>query len=311
MADILVIKLGALGDFVQAMGPFAAIRRHHAKDRITLLTTPPFADLARVSGYFDAVETGGRPKAFDLCGWLRLMCVLNSGFTRVYDLQTSDRSSFYRNLMGFPLSRPPEWSGIAAGSSHPHANPKRDFLHTIERQREQLAVAGIMDVPLADVSWAEADVRRFALKQSYVLLVPGGSTHRPEKRWPSGRFAALARRLVAAGITPVLLGTRDEAQLLKSIAAAAIGTKNLGGATSLIEIAVLARDARAAVGNDTGPLHLIAATGIPVVALFSKASDPALCAPRGPDGAATVTVLRSDSLDQLPEAKVASALKLV
>ena len=77
------------------------------------------------------------------------------------------------------------------------------------------------------------------------------------------------------------------------------------------EPAALARDARAAVGNDTGPLHLIAATGIPVVALFSKASDPSLCAPRGPDGPETVTVLRVDSLAQLPEAKVASALNLV
>ncbi len=311
MADILVIKLGALGDFVQALGPFAAIRRHHANDRITLLTTPPFADLARASGYFDVVETCGRPKALAVCGWLRLMRVLNSGFARVYDLQTSDRSSFYRNLMGFPFSRPPEWSGIAAGSSHPHKNPQRDFQHTIERQREQLLNAGITDVPLADMSWAEADVRRFALKSPYVLFVPGGSSHRPDKRWPSGRFAALARRLVSAGITPVLLGTREEAQLLKSVASAAIGTKNLAGATSLIEIAVLARDARAAVGNDTGPLHLIAATGIPVVALFSKASDPALCAPRGPDGPETVTVLQSDSLAQLPEAKVASALNLV
>ena len=92
---------------------------------------------------FDAIATCGRPRAFDLVGWARLLGLLNRGFTRVYDLQTSDRSSFYRNLMGFPFSRPPEWSGIAAGSSHPHANPARDFQHTVERQREQLLVAGI------------------------------------------------------------------------------------------------------------------------------------------------------------------------
>ena len=164
--------------------------------------------------------------AFDLVGWARLLGLLNRGFTRVYDLQTSDRSSFYRNLMGFPFSRPPEWSGIAAGSSHPHANPARDFQHTVERQREQLLVAGIKEVPLPDLSWAKADVRRFNLKAPYVLLVPGGSAHRPEKRWPPGRFGALARRLVAAGVTPVLIGTKSEAGLLKSIAASAVGTKN-------------------------------------------------------------------------------------
>jgi ADP-heptose:LPS heptosyltransferase len=311
VADILVIKLGALGDFVQALGPFAAIRRHHADDRITLLTTPPFAELARASGCFDAVETGGRPGAFDIAAWIHLLRVLNSGFGRVYDLQTSDRSSFYHALMGFPFSRRPEWSGIAPGSSHPHANPERDSLHTIERQREQLADAGIRPVPLPDVSWAKGNVARFDLKPPYVLLVPGGSAHRSEKRWPMDRFAALARRLVAAGTTPVLIGARDETALLASIAAAAPGARSLAGETSLLEIATLARGARAAVGNDTGPLHLIAAAGIPVVVLFSEASDPELCAPRGPRGADTVTVLQAPSLADLAEATVARALDLV
>jgi len=50
---ILVIKLGALGDFVQALGPFAAIRAHHPAADIVLLTTRPYADLGRASGYFD------------------------------------------------------------------------------------------------------------------------------------------------------------------------------------------------------------------------------------------------------------------
>jgi ADP-heptose:LPS heptosyltransferase len=311
VADILVIKLGALGDFVQALGPFAAIRNHHPADRIALLTTPAYAELARIGGTFDAIETCGRPKSFDPLGWVKLLRVLNGGFERVYDLQTSDRSSFYRNLMGFPFSRPPQWSGIAVGASHPHANPERDAMHTVDRQREQLAMAGIKNVPPVDIGWAKADVRRFNLKPPYVLMVPGGSAHRPDKRWPPGRFGTLARRLVAAGITPVLLGTRDEAALLKPIAASAIGTRNLAGQTSLLEIAALARGAQAAVGNDTGPMHLIAASGIPVVVLFSKASDPALCAPRGPGGEANITALRADSLTDLAEATVASALNLV
>jgi ADP-heptose:LPS heptosyltransferase len=311
VADILVIKLGALGDFVQALGPFAAIRRHHAGDRITLLTTPPFAALARASGYFDAVETCGRPGLFDATVWVRLLRVLNAGFARVYDLQTSDRSTLYHVLMAVPFSRRPEWSGITAWSSHRHDNPERDSLHTIERQREQLAKAGIRDVPLPDVSWVAADGARFNVKSPYVLLVPGGSAHRLEKRWPADRFAALARRLIAGGIAPVLLGTREEAGLLESIALAAPGTRNLAGDTTLMEIAALGRGARGAVGNDTGPMHLIAAAGIPVVALFSRASDPALCAPRGPHGAGTISVLRVDDLADLPEATVASALDLV
>ncbi|MEI9890557.1 MAG: hypothetical protein WDN45_08135 [Caulobacteraceae bacterium] len=64
---ILVIKLGALGDFVQALRAMAEIRRAHPKARITLLTTPPYVELAQASGYFDAVDEGGRPKAWSAC----------------------------------------------------------------------------------------------------------------------------------------------------------------------------------------------------------------------------------------------------
>ena len=67
---VLVIKLGALGDFVQALGPFAAIRRHHADARVTLLTTAPYEELAKALGFFDDIWTSGRPGTADICGWL-------------------------------------------------------------------------------------------------------------------------------------------------------------------------------------------------------------------------------------------------
>ena len=50
-----MIKLGALGDFIQACGPFRAIRDHHVGANITLLTTVPFVPLAEATGYFDIV----------------------------------------------------------------------------------------------------------------------------------------------------------------------------------------------------------------------------------------------------------------
>ena len=68
MKHILVIRLGALGDFVLSFRAFAAIRAHHAGDRITLLTTPPYAELAQVSPWFDEVRTTGRPAWYDLKG---------------------------------------------------------------------------------------------------------------------------------------------------------------------------------------------------------------------------------------------------
>ena len=63
--EILIIKLGALGDFIQALGPMPDIRRHHAGDRITLLTTPRYAELATQTRLFDDILIDRRPKALD------------------------------------------------------------------------------------------------------------------------------------------------------------------------------------------------------------------------------------------------------
>jgi len=292
-ANILVIKLGALGDVVQALGPMAAIRKHHADARIVLLTGAPFADFLRASPYADEVWVDPRPHKLNLPGMFALRRRLRGGnFARVYDLQTSDRSSLYFRLMG---PGRPEWSGIAPGCSHPHANPARDSMHTVDRQREQLAMAGIADVPSADLGWVAADLARFKLPDPYVLLVPGGSAGRPAKRWPVAKYAALATEMLAHGATPVLIGGPDEKGLGETVRAVAPRSRDLIGQTNFADIAAMARGAGAAIGNDTGPMHLIAAAGCPSVVLFSSESDPKLCAPRG----AEVAVLRRESLKGL------------
>ncbi|MBY0429584.1 MAG: glycosyltransferase family 9 protein [Rhodospirillales bacterium] len=295
---ILVIKLGALGDFVQAMGPFAAIRRHHPQAHVTLLTSKPYAALAEASPYFDDVWTDTRPKPWQLGRLLNLRAKLRRGrFDIVYDLQTSDRSAFYFRLAGRP-----NWSGIARGCSHPHANPRRDDMHTIERQAEQLAMAGIAGTPLPDLSWANADPGPLGLPQRYAVLVPGGAAHRPAKRWPAENYGTLAGILAASGLNPVLLGTQAEAREIGIVQAACPQALSLMGRTSFLDIAALGRNAALAVGNDTGPMHLLAAAGAPCLILFSAESDPALCAPRG-----RVTVLRRPDLAQLPLGDVAQA----
>ncbi|MBP0445182.1 glycosyltransferase family 9 protein [Roseomonas sp. SSH11] len=298
-ARILVIKLAALGDFVQAFGPFAAIRAHHPEAEITLLTTPPFAELARRSPWFDRVWENGRPRRLDWWAGLSLLRQLRTArFDRVYDLQTSSRSSRYRLFTG---SRP-EWSGIAWGASHPHANPERDSMHTVERQRDQLRMAGIAAFPQPDLSWLDADLAAFGLPARFALLVPGASPSRPGKRWPG--FPALASRL---GMPCVIAGGPSEAPLARAIREAAPDALDLTGRTSLFQLAAIARRAALAVGNDTGPTHLAAAAGCPTLALFGPESDPALCGPRG----AVVEVLRHDPLAALaPDPVAESALRL-
>jgi len=296
---ILIIKLGALGDFVQALGPIAAIRRHHESKpggaSVVLLTSKPYVDLATATGLFDEVWVDEeRPKAWQIGRVRRLRRKLKAGnFTRVYDLQTSDRSSFYFHILG-PGKRP-EWSGIARGCSHPHDNAQRDFMHTIDRQKDQLAKAGVTDVGLSDLSFATKDVSAFGIEKPYALLAPGGAPHRPAKRWPAERFVELANRLYAAGVTPVLLGARAEQAITTLIEHDAPGAVNLCAKTDFIDIAVLARGAALAVGNDTGPMHMITLAGCPSVVVYSFESDPALCAQRGP----RVEILRKESLGAL------------
>ncbi len=305
MQRILVIKLGALGDFVLAMGPFSAIRTHHPQAHITLLTTPAFAEMGKACGYFDTVWTHGRPAAQDIAGVWRLLRSLRGGrFDRVYDLQTSTRSGFYRQFM-----RKAEWSGIAAGCSHPHANSRRDFMHTLDRQAEQLAMAGIADVPPPDLSWVQTGVGRFNLPSdgAYVLLVPGGSAHRPAKRWPAQHYGELALWLREQGLRTIILGSGAEYALADEIEAICPSAVSFVDRTGFLEIIALARRARWAIGNDTGPMHLIAGAGCASLVLFSGASDPALCAPRG----ANVTILRREPLSDLAISEVATRLNLL
>jgi ADP-heptose:LPS heptosyltransferase len=290
---VLIIKHGALGDIVQAFNAFATIRKAYASDEITLLTTPPFQPFLAKSPWFDRVEIDERLPFWHLPALLRLRRRLR-GYDMVFDLQTSARSSRYFRLAGRP-----QWSGIAQGCAFPHANPARGAMHTRERAAEQLAMAGIPSLPPADLSWlGETDVSGFNLPERFVLLVPGASRHRPEKRWPLENYRALSERLP---LPPVVVGAPED-----RISFALPGL-DLTGRTSLGQLAAVTARAALAIGNDTGPMHLAAALNVPSVVLFSRASDPKLTAPRYPDGGWPV-ILRAASLADLPVALVLSSL---
>jgi ADP-heptose:LPS heptosyltransferase len=310
MTRILVIKLAALGDMVQAFAAMARIRAAHPAAEITLLTTPPFADLARASPYVDKVEIDGRPGSLMATARM-LMRLRRAKYDRVYDLQTSARSSAYFYAL-WPNT--PEWSGIARGASHPHANPRRNGMHTLERQADQLKFAGIWPdapvepgtAPAPDLGFMLKDTapgrqpEAFGLTKPYALLIPGASAHRPGKRWPAESYGALAADLIVRGMDVGVTGGQAEADIARAILRVAPGALDLTGRTDFAELAALGARAALAVGNDTGPTHLIAAAGAPTLALFSGESDPALCGPRG----VQVQVLREERLADLSLDKV-------
>jgi ADP-heptose:LPS heptosyltransferase len=295
MNHILIIRLGAIGDFSNSFPAFAAIRAHHAADRITLLTTAPFVSLALESPWFDQVRVDTRPSWLNLPGLWRLRAKL-TGYDFIYDLQTSRRSSRY-----FWLAGQPPWSGIAPGCSHPDTNPDRGALPTVARQRAQLALAGVPPAE-PDLSWLTASGP--PLERPYALLAPATSgAHGGAKQWPGDRFADIATLLIARGIKPVIVGgARDggAATLVRAFCPAAL---DLTGKTDLPALAGLAARATVAIGGDTGPIHLAGIMGCRTIALFSRFSDPANATPEGP-----CTVLRADRLSDLTVAQVAAAL---
>jgi len=128
----------------------------------------------------------------------------------------------------------------------------------------------------ADAWLAAAPGRRVGAP---VVAFEPGSHYGTAKRWGPDRFAALGRALHADGCDVVLVGTRAMAPLHAAIASEA-PLLSAAGATTVLGLAALLARCRLLVSNDTGPLHLAAAVGTPVLALFG-ATDPAVCGPRG------------------------------
>jgi ADP-heptose:LPS heptosyltransferase len=310
IAKVLVIKLGGVGEWVLAFPAFERIRQAHPKAKITLLTTPPFAALAASSPFFNGVEPDGAPK--DPASWTSLILRLRrAGYDRVYDLQTDAASNLiFQGLRPFP----PPWSGVAVGCALPHRNRERMKMHPLERQAEQLEAAGIWpDAPTRpwsasppDISWIlarSAHPRAITVAGGHrplALLAPGSPQNEMARRWPLDKYAELAKRLGEAGFDIVVIGGLGDAGLAHAIQRQAPRARDLTGRTDLVQIAGLGARAAVAIGNDLGPLHLIAAAGAPTIALFATGDDPAVAAPRG-----HVTVLHAPALKDLQPASVA------
>lgn len=302
---ILVIKLGALGDLVFALGPMQAIRDQHPDAELTCLTRQAYCELLEASRLFDVIWPDPNPRPWQIGRSLAFRKQLReAGFSWVYDLQTSDRSNSYFRL--FWPGPYPRWSGIARGASHRHIYPRPNRQHTVDRQRAQLAIAGIEQVPLTDLSAIDGDIGHFNLPEKFVLMVPGSSPHSLDKRWSTAHFRSIAERLIAHGITPVIIGGASEQPLARALLDGLPGGIDLTGQTKIVDIPPLAGKAQHAVGNDTGPIHLIAATGCPLTVLFSRLDALEKNKPGGPQ----VTVLQNDDLQNVSVDQVWTAMQV-
>ncbi|MBL8670252.1 MAG: glycosyltransferase family 9 protein, partial [Alphaproteobacteria bacterium] len=224
-------------------------------------------------------------------------------FARAYDLQRKDRTALLYRMLS--LGRRIEWSGTACGASHRVADPKGDRRHATEKFAAQLAAAGIPSVPRSDLRFLAGDATRYRVPSRAAILVPGASPSRPLKRWPAAAFGAVAAQLQALGIVSVVVGTAQERDAARAIVAACPGTIDLVGQTSIAELATLCRGAVVTIGNDTGPMHLAALVGCPVVVLYASDSDPAMTAPLGP----SVSILQRERMAEIAPEDVIAAVR--
>ena len=286
---ILIIKLSALGDFIQNLGIMRAIREHHKEARITLLTTKPYQEIAEKSGYVDDIILDPRPKFFQIKKWWQLKKKLNKEqFTRVYDLQINDRTAIYYSL----FTQKPEW----VGALKKEARNKSGL--AFDRHKEMIKQVGIKNINIDKMDWINNEIIQFKTSAPYILIVPGCAPTRPEKRWPATHYIALCNALTSQHLQPVIIGTENEQEITDEIAQNCPQVLNLTGKTSLFDIVTLARKASIAVGNDTGPMHLIGPTGCKTITLFSGYSDPARHRPLGDN---IHTLQEQDIADICPE----------
>ena len=247
---ILVIKLGALGDFIYSIGPMQAIKKNHPDAELTLMTRPAFEQLGQRIDIFDEILIDEEPTKWQPLKMINLRNILRSkDFTRIYDLQTSDRTGFYYKMLGPGLR--PEWSGIVKGCSHYHHYKRPTLIHTQVRQREQLRIAGIEFVPEPDLSFMNECLKNFDLPKNFALIIPGSSAKMKIKRWPATSYAELSTVLAQRNITPILIGTNEDMDAINIITRMCPRALNLVGKTSIFQIAILERSAQFCIGNDT------------------------------------------------------------
>jgi heptosyltransferase I len=292
----LIVRLGSLGDVVHAIPAVAALKRHHPAAAIDWIVDPRYADLVgcvtavdRVIGY-DPRESWWASRT--VVGRLR-----RSRYHAAIDLQgllksaVLARAAGARRTIGFTRAQLRE---PLAALFYTDAHDPGDLPHVIHK-----GIALIQTVAVTDASIAfplELPPSRVAEGISsrvggagYALINPGAAW--PNKRWPPARFGEVARRLRdRLGMTSLVLWGPGEETMAAQVVAASSGAAERLARTTIVDIAAVAQGARLMLSGDTGPLHIAAAVGTPIVALFG----PTRAERNGPWAPADISISRYD-----------------
>ncbi|WP_455245761.1 lipopolysaccharide heptosyltransferase II [Petrachloros mirabilis] len=292
MADyrhILLIKPSSLGDIVHAMPTVAALRHAYPSATVTWLVKRQWSGLVERINGVDRVWAVGS----GLKGWLSQVPALRAEkFDVAVDLQGLFRSATTAWLSGAP--RRIGFANAREGGAwwyNQRVSVSTTEMHAVDRY---LLVAEAMGaksghaefsfrVPQSDHEHVDRLLRLSGLAPGARWVAMTIAARWPTKRWPASSFAALADRLNTEGSGPVLfLGGPDERADVAAVKSMMkTNAIDLAGALPIEYLPALLGKAAALITNDSGPMHIAAAVGTPVVALFGPTS-PVRTGPYGP-----------------------------
>ena len=274
MSNILIIKHGSLGDIAQASGAIQDICENHSNDNIFLLTTKPYLELFEKNKSLKEIILDKRLSRFNLIYLYSLMRILKRNkFSKVYDLQNSSRTSFYKKIL-FPNANFNVWSSSVTTLPSDKTKEEFDKNPVLDRFNHQLQYSGIKTkyTMLPDFSWSCVDIGKILEEyklSKYILLFPFCSPHLTLKKWPyfnnlinliKIKYKDQFKIITAPG--PNEIKEADQYDAIKIL--------DNGKAISISQLSSLIKKSSFVIANDTGPAHMTAHLNTKGISLFGS-----------------------------------------
>ncbi|MDC0350928.1 glycosyltransferase family 9 protein [Candidatus Pelagibacter sp.] len=278
MSNILIIKHGSLGDIAQACGAIQDISENHKDDVVHILTTKPYFELFKKNPYISNVILDKRLSRLNLIYLYSLMKNIKKyKFSKIYDLQNSSRTSFYKRIL-FPEATKDTWSSTE--TTLPEGITKDDFDKdsVLSRFDHQLKSSGIntSHTLKPDFSWSSSDIskiKNYYQLEKYIVLFPFCSPHLTSKKWPYyNDLISMINEKSENKIKIVIAPGPGEIKDASSVNALCV--LDNGKALDISQLAALIKDSSFVVANDTGPAHMTAHLGSKGIALFGSHTTP-------------------------------------
>ena len=272
MSNILVIKHGSLGDIAQASGVIQDIFENHKEDKIYLLTTKPYFDLFKKNPYLTDVILDKRASRLNLIYLYLLMKKIKKyNFSKVYDLQNSSRTNFYKKIL-FPQSNFNVWSSSETTIPKDKSKEEFDKNPVLDRFTHQLKISGLktQHTLKPDFSWSCENISKLKSEfnlDKYILLFPFCSPHLTQKKWPYYKELIDLIKINLNNTYKIIVAPGpDEIEQAKQINADCI--LDNGKSINISQLSSLIKESSFVVANDTGPAHMAAHLNAKGISLF-------------------------------------------